>query len=89
MNMLKAGLAVAALLIGAMAVLTGGVVMLSALKEGRIDISYGTGAAAQNEMVMRNSADSMRFWTLFAALGGLPVLGGIFLMRWGWRTING
>lgn len=89
MNMLKVGLAVAALLIGAMAVLTGGVVMLSALKEGRIDISYGAGADAQSELVLRESTDNMRFWTLFATLGGLPVIGGLFLMRWGWRAING
>ncbi len=88
MTLLKAGLAVAAILIGAIAAFLGGVLLLSALKTGAIQISYGTGAEALSETITLAS-DSARFWRLVAMLGVAPLGLGILAARWGWLRIRG
>jgi mannose/fructose/N-acetylgalactosamine-specific phosphotransferase system component IID len=87
MAMLRAGLAVAAMLIGAISVLLGVIVVLSALKTGAVQFSYGHGADAVSETVSRAS-DAARYWRLVTALGLAPAIVGALAARWGWRTID-
>lgn len=87
MSMLRAGLIVGVIFVGAIAALLGLVIMLSALKTGVITIGYGSGESAISETIAR-TVDEARFWQFFVALGLLPFVGGILGARWGWRTIN-
>jgi FlaG/FlaF family flagellin (archaellin) len=87
MTMLKAGLAVAMILIGAIAVILGATLLFSALKTGTIQLSYGTGAAAQFETITQ-AGDASRFWQFAIALGAAPLVLGAIAVRAGWRAIN-
>ena len=86
MSMLRAGLIVGVIFVGAIAALLGLVIMLSALKTGAIMIGYGSGASAISETIAR-TVDEARFWQFFVTLGLLPFVAGILGARWGWRTI--
>ena len=87
MSMLRAGLTAGLMVIGAVSALLGAVIMLSALKTGAINISYGTGANAVAETVTQ-AADAARYWRLFAGLGVAPLVAGSVAAWWGWRTIS-
>ena len=87
MSMFRAGLAVAALLIGAIAAFLGTVIIFSALKSGSIQFSYGLGAAAVTETASR-ATDAAQYWRLVAELGLAPAIVGALAVGWGWRTIN-
>lgn len=85
--MLRVGLAVSAMFIGAIAAFLGAVMLLSALRSGSIQFSYGTGADVVNDTVTL-AGDAARFWKYVVGLGVLPVIGGVLAARWGWRAIN-
>ncbi len=87
MTMLKAGLAVAMILIGAVAVILGATLLFSALKTGTIQLSYGSGATAQSETITQ-AGDASRFWQFAIALGIAPLVLGAIAVRAGWRAIN-
>ena len=87
MAMLRAGLAVAAILIGAVAVLLGALVTLSALRSGSIEMSHGLGTKAVAETVIL-ATEAARFWQLVFALGIAPAVIGAAAAWWGWRTID-
>ena len=87
MSMLRAGLTVAVILIGGVAALLGGVMLMSALKTGAMNISYGHGDSAVAETVTLAS-DSARFWKFVIGLGVAPLAGGLLAARWGWHAIN-
>jgi mannose/fructose/N-acetylgalactosamine-specific phosphotransferase system component IID len=87
MAMLRAGLAVAAMFIGAIAALLGVIVVLSALNTGAVQFSYGHGADSVSETVSR-ATDAARYWRLVTALGFAPAVIGALAARWGWRTID-
>ena len=87
MTMLKAGLAVAMILIGAVAVILGATLLFSALKTGTIQLSYGTGAAMQSETITQ-AGNAARFWQFAIALGVAPLVLGVAAVRAGWRSIN-
>jgi hypothetical protein len=87
MPMFRAGLAVAALLIGGMAALLGIVVFWSVLQTGSVSLSYGTGGAPVSETVTQ-AADASRYWMLVVALGIAPAVLGTVAVLWGWRTLN-
>lgn len=83
MPMLRAGMAVAALLIGAIAAFLGVVVTASALRNGAISLTYG----AVSETVTL-AADATRYWQFVVLLGIVPAVVGALAARWGWRAIN-
>ncbi|MGB4866137.1 MAG: hypothetical protein WBP38_09630 [Hyphomicrobium sp.] len=87
MPMFRAGLAVAAMLIGGIAAFLGIVVALSALKTGSVSLSYGVGDAAVTETVMQ-AVDASRYWLLVGGLGVAPAVLGALSALWGWRTIS-
>lgn len=87
MPMFRAGLAVAAMLIGAIAAFLGVILIASALQSGAISLSYGSGANAVSETVTR-AGNASRYWQLVAALGIAPAIFGTLAARWGWRTIR-
>ena len=87
MSMLRAGLAVAALFIGAIAALLGTIIVFSALKTGSIQFSYGIGGGAVTESASR-ATDAAQYWRLVAGLGLAPAIVGALAVGWGWRTIN-
>lgn len=87
MPMLRAGLAVAAMFIGAIAAFLGVVVAISALRSGSIQMSYGSGPDAVLDTVSR-AADAVRYWKIFFALCVVPTVLGTLAARWGWRAIN-
>jgi uncharacterized membrane protein HdeD (DUF308 family) len=87
MDMLRAGLAVAAMFIGAIAALMGAIMIISALKTGAVQFSYGSGGNVVSETVTR-AADAARYWRFVAALGIAPVVFGVVAARWGWQTID-
>lgn len=87
MTMWQAGMAVAMVLIGGIAALLGGVVLLSSLSSGSIALSYGAGSTAVAETVT-HAGDPSRFMYLVALLGGAPfVLGGLAAW-WGMRRLR-
>lgn len=88
MTIFKAGLAAAAVFIGAVAALLGAVVLLSSLGSGTIAISYGTGATAAAETIARTT-NPERFWMLLGTLGLAPLVLGILAAVWGGRTLRG
>ena len=87
MGMLHAGLAVAAMFIGAIGAFLGVVILISALQSGSIHLSYGTGAGAVTETVSR-TGEAARYWQYLIALGAAPAVFGSLAARWGWRAIN-
>ena len=87
MSMLRAGLTVGLLLIGAISALFGTVIIVSALKTGSISISYGAGQNSVAETISRAS-DAGRYYQYFIGLGLVPIIAGILAARWGWRAIN-
>ena len=87
MSMFRAGLAAAAVFIGAIAALLGVVMLVSALGSGTIALSYGAGADAVAETVSRAS-DPGRFWRLIAALGAGPLVLGTAAAMWGSRQLR-
>ena len=87
MGMLRAGLAVAALFIGAIAAFLGTVIVFSALKSGSIQFSYGIGVGAVTETGSR-AVDTAHYWRLVAGLGLAPAIVGALTARWGWHAIN-
>ncbi len=87
MTMFKAGLAAAAVFIGAIAALLGVVMLVSALGSGTIAMSYGAGAGAVSETVSQ-STDPDRFWRLVAALGAAPAVIGAAAVVWGMRQLR-
>ncbi len=87
MSMFRAGLAAAAVFIGAIAALLGVVMLVSALGSGTIAISYGAGANAVAETVSR-AGDPGRFWRLVAALGVAPLVLGAGAALWGNRQLR-
>ncbi len=87
MPMFRAGLAVAAMLIGGISAFLGTVVTLSALKTGSVSLSYGTGDGAVTETVTQ-AADAARYWLLVSGLGIGPAVLGALATLWGWRLIN-
>ena len=87
MSMFRAGLAAAAVFIGAIAALLGLVLLISALGSGTIAISYGAGADAVAETVSR-AGDTARYWRLVAALGAGPLALGAAAAMWGSRQLR-
>lgn len=87
MTMFRAGLAVAALLIGGIAAFLGIVVTFSALKTGGVSLSYGSGETAVAETITK-AADAARYWRLVIGLGVAPALLGTIAALWGWRSIS-
>ncbi len=87
MPILRAGLAVAAMLIGGIAAFLGIIMLLSSLNSGSISMSYGTGDAAVSEVVTR-AADAARYWKMIIGLGVLPLALGVAASMWGWRQIR-
>lgn len=87
MHMIKAGLLVGAVLIGAIMALLGAVLLVSALPSGEIHLSHGPLTAATNETITRAS-DPARYWQYITTLGLAPLAIGIALARWGWRSIQ-
>ncbi|MBK9079399.1 MAG: hypothetical protein IPL91_09875 [Hyphomicrobium sp.] len=87
MPMFRAGLAVAAMLIGGIAAFLGIVVALSALKTGSVSLSYGVGDAAVTETVMQ-AVDASRYWLLVGGLGSRPLCSARCRRNVGWRTIS-
>lgn len=87
MPLFRAGFAVAAMLIGAIAAFLGVILTASALQTGAISLSYGNGAAAVSETITR-AADAARYWQVLVALGIAPAILGSLAARWGWRSIN-
>lgn len=87
MPMLRAGMAVAALFIGAIATFLGIVVTASALSTGAISLSYGGGDGAVSETIAR-AQDAARYWQFVVLLGVMPAILGALAARWGWRAIN-
>lgn len=87
MPMLQAGMAVAALLIGAIATFLGVVVTASALTTGAISLSYGGGDGAVSETITR-AGDAARYWQFVLLLGVAPAVLGALAARWAWRAIN-
>jgi hypothetical protein len=87
MPMFRAGLAVAAMLIGGISAFLGMVVTLGALKTGSVSISYETGSGAVTETVTQ-AADAARYWLLVSGLGIVPAVLGSIAALWGWRSIN-
>lgn len=83
MPMLRAGMAVAALLLGAIAAFLGVVVTVSALSTGAISVSYGS----VSETITR-TADAARYWQFVMMLGLAPAVLGALIARGGWRAIN-
>lgn len=86
-NLLRAGMAVAAVFFGAAAVFLGILLVFSAITSGTIHLSYGDDGKVVSESVAR-AADAARFWKLVFGLGILPAAIGAFMTRWGWRTVN-
>jgi hypothetical protein len=87
MSMFRAGLAAAAVFIGAIGALLGVVMLVSALGSGTIAMSYGTGVNAVAETVSR-AGDPGRFWRLVAALGVGPLVLGTAAAIWGSRQLR-
>ena len=87
MSMFRAGLAAAAVFIGAIAALLGVVMLASALGSGTIALTYGAGANAVAETVSR-AGDPGRFWQLVAALGIAPLVLGAAAVLWGSRQLR-
>lgn len=87
MTMMRAGMAVALVIIGGCAAFLGAVVLISGLSTGSIALSYGEGARATSEVVTR-SADAARFMRLLLALGAAPLALGSLAAWWGWRTLR-
>ena len=87
MSMFRAGLAAAAVFIGAISALLGVVMLVSALGSGSIAMSYGAGASAVAETVSRDG-DPARFWWLVAALGIGPFVLGTAAAIWGNRQLR-
>lgn len=87
MPMFRAGLAVAAMLLGAIAAFTGVVMIASSLQSGSVSLSYNSGDSIISETVTR-AGDAVRYWQLVAALGVAPVVLGGLAARWGWLTVN-
>ncbi|HPG89735.1 MAG TPA: hypothetical protein PLD46_08775 [Hyphomicrobium sp.] len=87
MPLFRAGMAVAAMLIGAIAAVLGIVLLWSALHSGSISLSYGSGANVVSETISQAS-DGMRYWQLVIALGLAPAMLGTFAAIWGWRAIR-
>lgn len=87
MPLLRAGLAVAAILIGAIAVMLGVILIWSTLQTGSISLSYGSGAGSVSETISR-TADGARYWKMISLLGVAPAVLGLFAAMWGWRAIN-
>lgn len=87
MPMFRAGLAVAAMLIGAIAAFLGVILTASAIKNGAISLSYNSGDSIISETVTR-AGDAVRYWQLVVALGVAPAILGALSARWGWRAIN-
>jgi mannose/fructose/N-acetylgalactosamine-specific phosphotransferase system component IID len=87
MDMLRAGLAVSAMFIGAISAFLGAVMLLSALKSGSVQFSYGHGTSAVSDTVTL-ATDAARYWKFVVGLGVLPVIVGVLAARWGWRAIN-
>lgn len=87
MPMLRAGLAVAAVLIGAVAALLGIILIVSALRTGSLNLSYGSGSGAVSETITR-AADAGRFWQYVLAIGVVPAILGAGAARWGWRAMS-
>ena len=87
MAMLRAGLAIGSIIIGAIAAFLGVVLMVSALKSGSIQFSYSTGGDVVSETASR-ATDAVRYWRLVGLLGVAPAILGILAAWWGWRTIN-
>ena len=88
MPILKAGFAAAAVIIGAIGALFGLVLLVSALKSGTVQISYGTGADLKTDIFER-ATNAASYWRTVAALGIAPLVVGVLAARWGWRTIKG
>lgn len=87
MPLFRAGLAVSAMLIGAIAAFLGVILTASALQTGAISLSYGNGDSAVSETITR-AADAARYWQLLVALGLAPAILGALSAHWGWRAIN-
>ncbi len=87
MSMLRAGLAVAAMFIGAISALMGTIMVLTALKTGSVQFSYRSGGTTIAETVTR-AADAVRYWRFVAALGAAPLIFGVIAARWGWQEID-
>jgi hypothetical protein len=87
MTMFRAGLAAAAVFIGAIAALLGVVILVSALGSGTISLSYGAGVTAVTDTVSQ-SGDPSRFWRLVAALGAAPAMLGAAAATWGFRQLR-
>ena len=87
MPVLKAGMAVAAVIIGAISALFGIVLLVSALRSGAIEISYGIGANVIHDTANR-SVDAAHYWQLLVTLGLAPLVIGLVAVRWGWRAIK-
>ncbi|MGQ0458027.1 MAG: hypothetical protein ACT4OU_13325 [Hyphomicrobium sp.] len=85
MAIFKAGVAVAAILIGAIAVFLGALVIISALAHGSIHIIYGP--IETGDVVLRATAPG-EFYRLVAIFGLAPFAAGILAVWLGWRAIS-
>lgn len=86
MPVFRAGVTVGLLMIGAIMVLLGAILLLSALSSGEIYLSRG-GVPDAPELIARAS-DAARYWQYVFGLGALPVVLGFLLTRWAWRQIE-
>lgn len=88
MGLLRLGVAVLALVFGALGVLTGGVVSWSALKEDEITtVSAPMGGPLVTSTISR-AKDPERFWRQFGLLGAFPLAAGALVAYGAWRVLR-
>lgn len=84
MDMFRAAMLVAVILIGGILALLGLVVVVSAATTGGVTISHGPGTSE----TVTHVTDSARFMRLVLGLGGLPFIAGTIMVFLGVRRLR-
>jgi hypothetical protein len=88
MAILRFAVLIFLVVVGAAAVLMGGVILSSALSSGKVMMTYVANGQPVAETFLR-SADPSRFWRLVSVMGVLPLLLGGASAWFGWRKLRG